>query len=71
MRERGKELRRLERELAEAERVGKELVRELLAARSADVDERLRLLARQLAESEADRIALGWAAQARSAGSAN
>lgn len=71
LRERGKELRRLERDLAEAERVGKELVRELLAARSAEVDERLSLLARQLAESEADRIALGWAAQARSAGSAS
>jgi SAM-dependent methyltransferase len=71
LRDRGKELRRLERDLAEAERVGKELVRELLAARSADVDERLTVLARQLAESEADRIALGWAAQVRSAGTAN
>lgn len=71
LRERGKELRRLERELAEAERIGKELVRELLAARSTDGDERLQALARQLAESEADRVALGWAAKVRSTGNVN
>jgi hypothetical protein len=61
----------LERELAEAERVGRELVRELLAARSHDHEERLQALARKLAESEADRVALGWAAQVRSAGTPN
>ena len=71
LRERGKELRRLERDLAEAERVGKELVRELLAARGSDADERLQALARQLAESEADRIALGWAAKLHAGGNAN
>jgi SAM-dependent methyltransferase len=69
--ERGKELRRLERELAEAERIGRELVRELQAAQRHDQEERLEALARQLAESEADRVALGWAAQVRSAGTAN
>jgi hypothetical protein len=55
----------VERELAEAERIGKELVRELLVARSHDAEEKLEALARQLAESEADRVALGWAAQVR------
>jgi SAM-dependent methyltransferase len=63
--ERGQELRRLEHELAEAERVGRELLRELAQARgSADPDltRKLEELSLRLATSEADRLALTWAA---------
>jgi SAM-dependent methyltransferase len=63
--ERGRELRRLEQELAEAERVGRELVAELSKARLAPNPELARELAElavRLATSEADRLALTWAA---------
>jgi SAM-dependent methyltransferase len=62
--ERGQELRRLEHDLAEAERLGKELVFDLVRAREAgpELREELALVADQLAKSEADRLALGWAA---------
>ena len=65
--ERGEELRRLERERDEAERIGKELLRELDRARSAPDPELTRKLADlsvRLATSEADRLALTWAAAA-------
>ena len=63
--ERGHELRRLERELTEAERVGRELVTELERRRNGgdpDLAQKLDLLSNQLAASEADRLALSWAA---------
>jgi hypothetical protein len=63
--ERGHEIRRLERELAEAERIGKDLVAELRqkppAAPSDGVPEpELDALAMRLATAEADREALSW-----------
>jgi SAM-dependent methyltransferase len=63
--ERGQELRRLEQELAEAERIGKELVHELATARNSpapELSQKLEELSARLAETEADRLALGWAA---------
>ena len=63
--ERGHELRRLERDLAEAERLGRELVLDLADARERggpELREELALIADQLAKSEADRLALNWAA---------
>jgi SAM-dependent methyltransferase len=63
--ERGHELRRLERDLAEAERLGRELVLDLGDARERggpELREELALIADQLAKSEADRLALNWAA---------
>ncbi|HEY3494522.1 MAG TPA: hypothetical protein VGK73_07545 [Polyangiaceae bacterium] len=67
--ERGQELRRLEHDLGEAERVGKELLRELDAMRKApnpELSRKLEDLAVRLATSEADRLALSWAAAQRS-----
>ncbi len=60
--ERGVALRRLERELAEAERVGRELVAELERARRPDraTASALSELGARLARSEADRQALSW-----------
>jgi SAM-dependent methyltransferase len=63
--ERGRELRRLERDLAEAERLGRELVGDLARAKEQggpELREELALIADRLAKSEADRLALGWAA---------
>jgi SAM-dependent methyltransferase len=63
--ERGHELRRLEHDLAEAERLGRELVGDLTRAREQggpELREELALIADKLAKSEADRLALGWAA---------
>ena len=63
--DRGHELRRLERDLAEAERLGRELVLDLADARERggpELREELALIADQLAKSEADRLALNWAA---------
>ncbi len=70
LRERGEQIRRLERELREAERTGKELVRQLAAPASesaavtlpkADSNE---TLAQQLAKSQADLVATRWALEA-------
>ena len=63
--ERGHEIRRLERELAEAERIGKDLVGELrrgaaTALSSTGSGEELDALALRLATAEADREALSW-----------
>jgi hypothetical protein len=62
--ERGQEVRRLERDLAEAERVGKDLVAEVrrgaTAAPGAASSEELDALAVRLATAEADREALSW-----------
>ncbi len=63
--ERGHELRRLERDLAAAERLGRELIVDLTLAREQggpELREELALIADKLAKSEADRLALGWAA---------
>jgi hypothetical protein len=63
--ERGQEVRRLEHDLTEAERIGRELVRELARARGVpdpELSQRLEELALKLATSEADRLALTWAA---------
>jgi SAM-dependent methyltransferase len=65
--ERGEHVRKLERELREAERVGKELVRQLPGANSA-ADTRGKAgeseLAQKLAKSQADLIATRWALEA-------
>jgi hypothetical protein len=62
--ERGHEVRRLERDLAEAERLGKELVAEVrrgaTAALSSASSDELDALALRLATAEADREALSW-----------
>jgi len=63
--ERGQEIRRLERELAEAERIGKDLVAEVrlgatAALTSSVSSEELDILALRLATAEADREALAW-----------
>ena len=63
--ERGQEIRRLERELAEAERIGKDLVAEVrlgatAALTTAVSSEELDALALRLATAEADREALAW-----------
>jgi SAM-dependent methyltransferase len=65
--ERGHELRRLELAVLETERVGRELVAELERARTGsdpDLSRKLDLLSERLAASEADRLALRWAADA-------
>jgi len=65
--ERGRELRRVERATLEAERVGRELVTELERARNGgdpELSRKLDLLSDRLATSEADRLALKWAADA-------
>jgi len=64
--DRGQEIRRLERDVAEAERIGKELVAEVRLARAAPVasaasSQELDALALRLATAEADREALSWA----------
>ena len=63
--ERGQEIRRLERELAEAERIGKDLVAEVRLGATAALtsgvsSEELDILALRLATAEADREALSW-----------
>jgi hypothetical protein len=72
--ERGQEVRRLERELAEAERIGKELIAEVRSGAAQAIDgagappnnataaseEELDALAVRLATAEADREALSW-----------
>jgi SAM-dependent methyltransferase len=63
--ERGEALRRLEQDLAESERVGKDLLFDLSHPKTqADpaLAQKLDALAARLAASEADRVALGWAA---------
>ena len=64
--DRGQEIRRLERDLAEAERIGKDLVAEVrlgaTAALAGGSSEELDALALRLATAEADREALSWAA---------
>lgn len=65
--ERGEHIRRLERDLREAERVGKELLRQLPpAVDPAEAAKKLgeTELARQLAKSQADLIATRWALDA-------
>jgi hypothetical protein len=78
--ERGQEIRRLQKELAEAERTGRELVRELTLSRAPtpaapepepepveapiELQEKLDALARLNAEREADLAATRWALQA-------
>jgi hypothetical protein len=66
--ERGEHVRKLERELREAERIGKELVRQLPAATpespAAAPAESAETLAQQLAKSHADLIATRWALEA-------
>ncbi|RYZ08480.1 MAG: hypothetical protein EOO73_08520 [Myxococcales bacterium] len=65
--ERGEHIRRLERDLREAERVGKELLRQLPpAADPAEAAKKLAEteLAKQLAKSQADLIATRWALEA-------
>jgi hypothetical protein len=68
--ERGHEIRRLEREVAEAERVGKELVAEVRRGATASFttasSEELDSLALRLARAEADREALSWVASINS-----
>ena len=64
--ERGRELRRVERALAESERLGRELIANLSTARDGgdpELERQLAALSERLAASEADRLALGWAAQ--------
>jgi chromosome segregation ATPase len=63
--DRGQEIRRLERDVAEAERIGKELVAEVRLGRALPVStaassEELDTLALRLATAEADREALSW-----------
>jgi hypothetical protein len=63
--ERGQEIRRLEADLAEAERLGKELIAEVRLRSTAPAADRapgeeLDALARRLATAEADREALSW-----------
>ncbi|MES1182625.1 MAG: hypothetical protein ABUL60_02355 [Myxococcales bacterium] len=67
--ERGERVRKLERELREAERVGKELVRQLPGANPDSAAETRRKageseLAQKLAKSQADLIATRWALEA-------
>jgi 2-polyprenyl-3-methyl-5-hydroxy-6-metoxy-1,4-benzoquinol methylase len=67
--ERGEHIRRLERDLREAERVGKELVRQLPpAVDPAEAAKKLAEteLAQKLAQSQADLVATRWALQAAS-----
>ena len=62
--ERGQEIRRLERELVEAERIGRELVAEVRFGATATVagasSDELDALSLRLATAEADREALSW-----------
>jgi SAM-dependent methyltransferase len=67
--ERGEHIRKLERDLREAERIGKELVRQQAAPASESAAETLRKaaeteLAQKLAKSQADLIATRWALEA-------
>ena len=67
--ERGEHIRKLERELREAERVGKELVRQLPGSNpDSDAETRRKAveseLAQKLAKSQADLIATRWALEA-------
>jgi SAM-dependent methyltransferase len=68
--ERGEHVRKLERELREAERIGKELVRQLPGATAESAGgtlakpENAETLAQQLAKSHADLIATRWALEA-------
>jgi predicted nucleic acid-binding Zn-ribbon protein len=63
--ERGDAVRRLERELVESERLGRELLFDLSHAGvqgDPELTQKLDALSARLAASEADRLALGWAA---------
>jgi SAM-dependent methyltransferase len=63
--ERGEVLRRVEHELAESERVGRELLFDLSRRKThtdPELARQLEVLSERLAASEADRVALGWAA---------
>ena len=65
--ERGEHIRKLERDLRESERVGKELLRQLPPASEAAVTLRKAAeseLAQKLAKSQADLIATRWALEA-------
>ena len=62
--ERGQEVRRLERELREAERIGRELVDKLKRGNGSHGREADQELAFRLATAEADRQAAIWAAEA-------
>jgi chromosome segregation ATPase len=65
--ERGEHIRKLERDLREAERIGKELLRQLPpAADPAEAERKLAEteLAKKLAKSQADLIATRWALEA-------
>lgn len=67
--ERGQELRRLEHALARSEELGRELIADIGRARTAEsgngeLERELAELADRLARSEADRLALAWAAAA-------
>jgi SAM-dependent methyltransferase len=67
--ERGQEIRRLERDVREAERVGKELLKRLSLPTNGAVSRPSPAatdpsLALRLAEAEADRLAASWAAEA-------
>jgi SAM-dependent methyltransferase len=73
--DRGTELRRMERELREAERIGRELVRELSLARESsgpaaatedneELEQKLDRLARANARLEADLVATRWTIEA-------
>ena len=69
MAERGEHVRKLERDLREAERVGKELVRQLPGGNPDSAAETRRKageteLAQKLAKSQADLIATRWALEA-------
>jgi chromosome segregation ATPase len=71
LQERGEHLRQLERELREAERVGKELVRQLpaaspdsAAAQTQPLAADSEALAQKLAKTQADLIATRWALEA-------
>jgi len=67
--ERGQELRRLEHALARSEELGRELISDLGRAKTDDsgndeLEREMAALADRLAKSEADRLALAWAAAA-------
>lgn len=65
--ERGEHIRKLERDLRESERIGKELLRQLPPASEAAVTQRKAAeneLAQKLAKSQADLVATRWALEA-------
>ena len=67
--ERGEHVRKLERDLREAERIGKELLRQIPSAPAADQASAARIaadteLAQKLAKAQADLVATRWALEA-------